>query len=365
MVDSNDVKNYINDQLAFDLAGDFHDWLYEQGYSVFLRKPDAVEVSIEIAKALFHSDRAIYSELKEQYEADMRSRILRLESYPANLGKYEVLLGSMKNNAMMLPFVGAGLSVAAGCPTWSDYIIQQAIGAGFDEVTIKNRLDNGEQEEVMDEVIARRTVEVFRRDFSSSFTGRRLSPNLSPARCFPGLFDGPVITTNFDRILEECMSNAGHPFDEKVTGTEESARFIRGVHCGERYLLKLHGNIDEPAHRVLTKHEYDRAYGENEIDYTKRLPKIIRQVFSSYSVVFLGCSLVADRYLNILKSLFEEQGEYMPKHFAILEAPDDEDDLRQRDTFLAGLGVSPIWYSSGDYEAVTEILGLLKIEKYS
>lgn len=117
MADINAIENYLKDQLAFDLSGDFHDWLEEQGYGAFLRKPDSSEVPIEVTKALFHSDRAIYSELKEQYEADMRSRILRLEDYPANLGQYEVLLGSLKNKAMVLPFVGAGLSVAAGCPT--------------------------------------------------------------------------------------------------------------------------------------------------------------------------------------------------------------------------------------------------------
>lgn len=91
----------------------------------------------------------------------------------------------------------------------------------------------------------------------------------------------------------------------------------------------------------------------------------MRQIFSSFSVIFLGCSLVADRYLNVLHALFVEQGDYMPKHFALLEAPDDEDELRKRDIFLAGCGVSPIWYSQGDYEAVTKILDLVKLERAS
>jgi hypothetical protein len=363
MTESKALENWLEDQLSFVMADGFHNWLEEQGYEVFLRNPDSTEISIEVAKALFHSDRAIYTELKAEYEAEKRRSILRLENYPDNYGKYEALLGTLKNKAMVLPFVGAGLSVAAGCPTWSAYIIQQAVGAGFDENVIDARLAAGEQERVMDEVIARRTVDVFRRDFAFSFDGRRLRPDLSPARCFTGLFDGPAITTNFDRVLENCLSNCGRPFAEKVTGAEDSARFIRGAYSGERYLLKLHGNIDEPAHRVLTKQEYDRAYGENVLDYSKRLPKMMRQIFSSFSVIFLGCSLIADRYLNILQAMFAEQGDYMPRHFAILEAPGDEDELRQRDIFLAGCGVSPIWYSQGDYEAVTEILDLLKFER--
>jgi hypothetical protein len=50
----------------------------------------------------------------------------------------------------------------------------------------------------------------------------------------------------------------------------------------------------------------------------------------------------------------------MPDHFAILNAPDDEAARRTRDQFLAKHGISPIWFSEGDWNAAAEMLMLLK-----
>lgn len=55
--------------------------------------------------------------------------------------------------------------------------------------------------------------------------------------------------------------------------------------------------------------------------------------------------------------------ERVPDHFAILNAPDDVNELRKRDQFLASHGISPIWYGEGDWAAPGEILKLLKQER--
>lgn len=259
---------------------------------------------------------------------------------------------------MVLPFVGAGFSVAAGCPSWGEYVVQQAIKGGLDEVLTRNRLQAGEHELVMDEVIAAQKLDVFTRDFRSAFENPRIVPSRCPSVQLIDIFDGAAITTNFDRVLENCHQEAGRPFAEKVVGNEDSYRFIKAAFQGEKYLLKLHGNIDDQKNRILTRQEYDQSYAGD-----RPVPRTLMRVFASFSIIFLGCSLIADRYLSSLKEVFKQNRESMPDHFAILTAPEDEQELRERDQFLASHGISPIWYAEGDWDAPGEILRLLKQER--
>ncbi len=50
----------------------------------------------------------------------------------------------------------------------------------------------------------------------------------------------------------------------------------------------------------------------------------------------------------------------MPNHFAIVCAPDDEEERAKRDRWLAAHGIQPIWFADGDWSAPSEILQLLK-----
>ncbi len=331
-------------------------------YQVIFKTPEGEEHSLErIASAIFSADRARYRQLVEKTKETMKHQALRIDQYSNNENVFDRLVAAVKQKASIVPFVGAGFTVAAGCPAWSEYIVSQAIKAQMDEAQIRARLKVGEHEEVMDEVIQAQTLPVFKREFASEFEGARIAPALSPATELTQLFSGSMVTTNFDRVLENCHQ-AIEPFIEKVIGNENSGRFLKALYRGEKYLLKLHGNIDDQQHRVLTKAEYDRGYGQGDVDYNLPIPKMLKKIFGNFSFLFLGCSLVGDRYLRVLKSVYDEGADYMPEHFAILSAPDDEAELADRDQFLAGHGISPIWFAEGDWAAPEDILKLLNRE---
>lgn len=342
----------FNDRLDGGELGDF---------CVYLQAPDGTTQAIEPAsRALFFSDRAAYRSLLSEYRERRRAEVLRLDDYPENEAVYERLRNTVRSGATVVPFVGAGFSVAAGCPSWSSYIVRQSVRANMNEDEVRKRLADGEHELVMAEVIEAQSLNVFRREFKSSFENRKISPALSPSSEFVGLLNGSMITTNFDRVLENCLEGSQAPFREKVVGSENSGRFMKSLYAGEKYLLKLHGNIDEQRNRVLTLKEYEESYGAGEIDYSKQIPKTLKKIFGSFSVLFCGCSLVGDRYLKILKHVFDGEQDFAPEHFAILNAPLGQDEKISRDKFLAGHGISPVWYSEGDWDAPGEILKLLK-----
>lgn len=312
--------------------------------------------------ALFYGDNATYRLLISQLKDQHKFKVLRTESFPGNELVFDKLLNLIKRKSTVVPFVGAGFSVSAGCPSWSSYILQQAIKAQLDSEAIKQRLQNGEHEKVMEEVITALTEPVFKRDFASSFKNARIAPALSPASEFNNLFTGSVITTNFDLVLEQSQDL---PFEEKVIGNEHSGRFLKAIYEGDRYLLKLHGNLDEPRNRVLRFAEYEAAYGASEFDINLPIPKLLNKIFGSFTVLFMGCSLIADRYLKILHAHYSENSDFMPDHFAILNAPDDDAERIARDQFLASHGINPIWFEDGDWNAPAEILRLLKQEAFN
>lgn len=359
-------SEFANDCLEYKRNQDFNKRLDNgdiEGYELLFKKPDGEEQAISLISAtLFVNDLPTYRQAFQLDLDQQRKFALNSEEFTENERAYNRLLTMVKNKATIIPFVGAGFSVAAGCPSWSDYILNQAVRAGMNEQEVRDRLKRGDHEILMDEVIDLLTLNIFQRDFRDQFEGRTISPSLSPSLELVGLFDECYITTNFDRVLDQSHST-NHPFDEKVIGGEANERFLKAIYRSEKYLLKLHGNIDNQENRVLTLAEYNRGYGTGEIDYSLPIPRTLKKVFGSYSVLFVGCSLIADRYLEILKSCHEENPEFIPDHFAILVAPSDEDELMARDQFLASHGVTPIWFRDGDWEKPAEILKLLKVER--
>ncbi|NWC95541.1 MULTISPECIES: SIR2 family protein [unclassified Pseudomonas] len=334
-----------------------------EGYEIILRTPTGEQLLEPISRAIFFADPPTYQQLLRQDRKSTKSSALWLDQFPENEGVYEELLSIIKRHSTVIPFVGAGFSVAAGCPSWSNYIAAQARRAGLNEEEVQERLHAGDHERVMDEVIQEQTLPVFSRDFKHAFAGAKITPALSPSADLVDLFDGCMITTNFDEVLESCLEALGAPFREKPVGNEKSGRFIRAIYSGSNYLLKLHGGIDEPRNRVLTLDEYNAGYGASGIDYDYPIPSLLKKIFGSFSVVFMGCSLISDRYLSVLKELYGSHQEYMPRHFAILNTPRDEGERRARDQFLAGHGISPIWFPDGEWDSPSQILKLLKVEK--
>ena len=359
-------SEYANECLEYRSNEEFNQRLDDgeiEGYELYLQKPDGDVLNIApLSATLFVNDLPIYRQLFKLDLEDRRREILNVDEFPTNEQNYDRLLTLVRNKATVIPFIGAGFSVAAGCPSWSDYIISQAVRARMEEEEVKQRLKAGDHEQLMNEVIDALTLNIFQRDFRAQFEGSKITPSLSPSSELIDLFDECYITTNFDRVLDQCHSEY-MPFEEKVVGQEDNGRFLKAIYRSEKYLLKLHGNIDDQENRVLTLDEYNAGYGNEGIDYNLPIPRTLNKIFNNHSVLFVGCGLIADRYLDILKASFGAAPEFLPDHFAILVAPDDDDELMQRDQYLASHGITPIWFREGDWHRPGEILKLLKLEK--
>lgn len=257
----------------------------------------------------------------------------------------------------MVPFIGAGLSKAGGFPTWEEHLRTQGRTAGINAAHIERLLASGHYEEVIAEIETIRGREVFTQELRDVFS--RTGQITDTTRLITDLFPDTVITTNYDRLIEQA-------FD---TGAPTAYQVITGLDTGEKTeadratIVKLHGDIRTPGNCILSKNQYDQAYGNDSIDMTRPISRLLEYYYKNGSLLFLGCSLNSDRTVQVFRAI--KQGindSAIPEHFAIVQAPEKEQELVNRNEYLLRLGITGIWFEKGQFQYVEDILRLARNE---
>lgn len=254
-------------------------------------------------------------------------------------------------DAAVVPFIGAGLSCAGGFPTWKNHLRQQGETAGIPAEHIADLLSNGHYEAVIEEIENGLGRDVFAQEIRDVFS--RSGSVTSTAWLIAELFPDTVITTNYDRLIELAFS----------TGEEDPYQIINctnGLDEEEPHrvsIVKVHGDIKNPARCILSKNQYDAAYGNPDIDMALTIPKTLDYHFRNSSLLFLGCSLNNDRTIDVFRKVKEKIGDAdTPQHFAIEQAPESLEDLIARNAYLLRLGITGIWFEKDQFDLVDDML---------
>lgn len=270
------------------------------------------------------------------------------------------LIEQLKSRGSVIPFVGAGLSMPYKLPGWKAFLEAEAGTWGI-LPAIKKRLKAGEYEEAAQYLEAKMTSFSLNAAIEKEYGDHRLEGQqlTGPASYIPKLVEGPVITTNFDRVLEKVFEQAGIPFDLTIVGAKPDL-IGRVTRTRSRGLLKLHGDWNDRTDRVLTKTEYDTQYGgagPTSVDMTLLLPSSLSSFLAAHSLLFLGCSLDKDRTVTTLGQL----AKVLPGmvHFAIVEDPKTVTKRIEKSSFLASLNILPIYYPTGQHEKIEALLNFL------
>lgn len=270
------------------------------------------------------------------------------------------LVTQLKSDLGVLPFVGAGLSIPFGFKGWQDFLLAQAKYAGI-EKKIKQRIKQGEYEEAAQDLLEALADLDFQDALLSEYGDKRKLDKVSlkgAVSFLPRLASGPVITTNFDHLLEKVFDDSGARFEEKIWGAKIQVA-QKAISQNKRYLLKLHGDVEDETDRVLTLSEYIKSYGTadpSRIDFEKPLPNLLQILLMSRTVLFLGCSLKNDRVVRLLKYLAGNRRN-LP-HYAVVEHPGRATFAQVRLHF-AEHGIRPIWYPKGEHKFVEQIVEYL------
>jgi predicted ATPase len=268
-----------------------------------------------------------------------------------------LLIKDLRNGIGLIPFVGAGMSVQSGFPDWTKFLRLLAEESEAQEKT-EELLAANAYEETAEYLLRRLEHRAFQDLFEGSFGKNFVDKKQlkGAVTIVPRLAGGPVITTNFDRVLESVFEAQRCPLE--VARGSNVEHFVKAFQQNQAFLLKLHGDWDIQDGRVLTKAEYEKAYGDPiEIDFKLPLPKLLWLMLSSRQVLFLGCSLTNDRTVSILRRVALEFRS--SAHYAIVEKPANKTTYRQRSRFLSKLGIRPIFYPTGKHSLLEPLLSFL------
>lgn len=349
----------------FEHFVDFNEWL-ESEESIGLREENKIDGLSQPSKAFFAGDKEAYDQVFREYREERRREVLN-ETYlceqftddhwfQRNRDRFDQLVRCLEAGTVV-PFVGAGLSVAGGFPSWKNHLRQQGRTAGINQADIEYLLTAGQYEKVIEEIEEKRGRDVFTQEIRDVFsrTGELTDTTLRLTE----LFTDTVITTNYDRLIEQAYD----------TGEKDAFQIINGLNALEMpaddgvTIIKLHGDIQNPAQCILSKLQYDQAYGTDQLDMALPIPKLLTYYYRNSSLLFLGCSLNKDRTMQVFQAVKDEIGDAdKPQHFSIEQAPEEEGNLADRNAQLANLGITAIWFEKGCYDYVENMLRLAKNE---
>jgi len=224
------------------------------------------------------------------------------------------VLSDASQRGVLIPFVGAGVSVLAGCPTWGEL----ADGARRASIEAK-KFTYGQLAQIrhlsprVKLSIARGleaehglTIDYARlinpkSGYENNDTGNRVYRSL-------GKLGKTFVTTNYDAWLDTevpdlLLSVTAPPLQQDTIATAPSKRkvifdqnqFTPANLNQPNSVFHLHGSLDDPAGMVITTREYISRYAndrdENGAQRENRTLTFLSHLFQSKTVLFVGYSL--------------------------------------------------------------------------
>lgn len=318
--------------------------------------PDREPYKIERSEALFWADRpAYYDELDFCLLKHHETAIQHIKANELVPVLHD-LVDAIKRRRIA-PFIGAGMSHPAGFPLWGAAmkdILSRMTGISSDAVTSEIKKFNYLKAAQM---LWDHDSSQVKNYVRNKFDKRQISKDsiCGPITLLPKISHGCLITTNFDSIIEEVVGRGS--LEGYMHGLQQGNKFVPKLIKGDRCILKLHGDAEDHETYVLTEGQYRNAYGD-PLDFTKPLPKALRQIFVSHSLLFLGCSLEQDKTLELFNAVYSDSQFEIPDHFAILPEPKTATAKRKKESRLINLKIRPLWYPRDNHDFVEKLLKL-------
>ncbi len=216
-------------------------------------------------------------------------------------------------------FVGSGLSVGAGLPTWKGLLlelIEEVKKLPFDTTRAMDdymKLINDPSKYLL---LAQDIKNMLVPSFYDIMERRFNDANLKPTNIHKALLSIPfsfVITTNYDRLIEKAfVSLTG---EIPATLTHSNSRDIAyKIWNKEFFILKAHGDVfvrkDEI---VMTESDYRDILFKNP-----GFQSALQVIFSSKSIVFIGTSFTDPDFLLLMRYLHTAYHGGGPQHYILI-----------------------------------------------
>jgi hypothetical protein len=267
----------------------------------------------------------------------------------------------------LVPFLGAGVSQAYELKNWRNLLLDAAPPRVLPQVT--KQLDGNDYEGAAETLLQELGSDDFQNMVAASAGDHLIKPfdfGKGTVSLLPLLATGPVVTTNFDRIVEQAFIANRTPFDSVISGPRPDL-IVDALHGNHRVLIKLHGDWQDRVGQTFAASQYNENYVGAQPGLLARLSRLFvpgrstqnsnsagakkkrellasveRLLFSSRSMLFIGASLGPDRTVDVLKQVHEDCAGI--RHFTIIAVPKKKEDFEEKERQLQALGVLPLWY---------------------
>jgi len=192
-------------------------------------------------------------------------------------------IAALARDGRLVVFLGAGASMGAGLPSWSELLAALAERADLDQAQKEElgHLEPRDAGRILDQRLA-----------GQGGLDKAVAEETSAMRCSPvhqliaSLPITEAVTTNYDDLFEAAWSAAG--LSPRILPWEAFA--------DERpWLLKLHGSINQPESIVLSRDDYLRFEGEGVA-----LAGIVQAMLLTRHMLFVGYSLSDDNFYRLV-----------------------------------------------------------------
>lgn len=263
-----------------------------------------------------------------------------------NEKRFRIVKSRFESGAI-IPFVGAGMSMPSGYPSWTEFLYRLIDETTADKDQFVKLMESWQYEEAAQYVFDSMGEARFNEELENEFGHD--APLLGAARFLPKLFKSSVITTNYDNVIKRCYEAESKPFADTLIGSE-AIELPKLLGEEKNVLLKLHGKSNSSRNRILTLTEYNEHYEDKE-----QLKKCIKAL-STKTLLFIGCSLGIDRTVQALIDIVSEaDAGSLPKHYAFLHLSDESERVPKAEQ-LAKANIYPIWYTDDHDESVEALL---------
>ncbi|MBQ6727031.1 MAG: tetratricopeptide repeat protein [Bacteroidales bacterium] len=254
-----------------------------------------------------------------------------------------------------VPYIGAGLSMFVGLPLWNGFLSELKEQCKYKNFDLDNPLVAADEIErqLGSGTFYKYFQKVFHSDKNDEWWKELIKKNnisQQAVSVIPRLFHGPIITSNYDKVIE-----AVHNFNIEVALPDEVKKLEDTNDEVKHLIYKVHGCVSQPEKIVFTGKSYENYYGDNPNHV-----RILSKFFKRFNLVFMGCSV---NLINKDKpiELWEKLVSSGQQHYAILPCAESDFDKRRKE--LKEFNIFPIFYPEGMHDCVKTILEGLLLEK--
>jgi hypothetical protein len=270
----------------------------------------------------------------------------------------ELVTHLQKNNCSL--FVGAGLSIGSGLPTWAN-MLKELIGE-VKKLPYDTSAQVGDYVKMLADphkylMIAEDLKTMLGKSFFDYLAKRFGDPSLNPNANHNLIAQTNfrfIITTNYDQLLEKAFAFTSKIFPAVLTNTS-SKDIAYKIWNSEFFIVKAHGDVNINKEKiVMTERDYREIMFSNP-----GFQSALQVMFSTKSILFVGTSFTDPDFMLLIRYLHTAYHGGGPTHYILINQDDILDTEAKR--YMADFNIHTIRYNAkGGYEEITQFLQIIK-----